>query len=747
MPIENPDLPSDEEVGWGPGTWRTSAGTKMVLKTGRRYTYYRTSLRKGADTSPYFVIKLPYPKINSLPCQDSCSDIIFAIDTSLSQSTNFQDTIDTIKLIYNKLLENTPNNQVGIVAFNEVASRIAYLSKDLYGLKLLTSLLHSSGKTNITDAITLSKHLLTTRIPEENTQTSSFLDLCKSLNATIYGASASTLTLNIPRPNCNKFIILFSDGNANVNTEGLDDAIKKAKDLGITIVSIDVGQLALENNIMEAIATSPSYYFNLQKYIYSGDGDQNSFAEYVSKIVSDCPSIIPTWFKSIKNTTGQWVETTEPSDMVLYPGDYITYSHRPNISYTTPTNSSSNFNQPGIDFTINIKLNGWDYSTNSFSSTNIGNMYGAKPFWALSYITPDEDNSFYKENMSFGGQVRFFNDYVPLHQPQISTMILSNGDFLKYSRRDDSNLNWEEDVKVKIKNSTYQWNKIVFYKDYSNLYELLKVNSFDAIGYGSDEISDILLESYSLFKPAYYNYYARQNFTYKQNLYDDNRCLNSFVIFNTGSVIEPLAPYANLDNRFYPTIASVSYPKLAVSQKQVGEYMTPDKLGTPSYRGRGYNIGVDYNAVSTLEAVSAEEVFLTPNKYGPRNRGLTKKDQLAPVSISRIDNQWIAEPFSQGSKTGVILGTNENQKFTPYQTGYEIYGQNYFGVNRQDDLFQFWSQADPSVWNDPSRYPLTFRQELQAEIYDARIEKLLVNVGTTVDWKTDLFGFDYELFK
>jgi hypothetical protein len=105
------------------------------------------------------------------------------------------------------------------------------------------------------------------------------------------------------------------------------------------------------------------------------------------------------------------------------------------------------------------------------------------------------------------------------------------------------------------------------------------------------------------------------------------------------------------------------------------------------------------------------------------------------------------EPFSQGSKSGVILGTNENQKFTPYQTGYEIYGQNYFGVNRQDDLFQFWSQADPSVWNDPSRYPLTFRQELQAEIYDARIEKLLVNVGTTVDWKTDLFGFDYELFK
>jgi hypothetical protein len=39
----------------------------MVLKTGRRYTYYRTSLRKAASNysipSPYIVVNYPYKNI------------------------------------------------------------------------------------------------------------------------------------------------------------------------------------------------------------------------------------------------------------------------------------------------------------------------------------------------------------------------------------------------------------------------------------------------------------------------------------------------------------------------------------------------------------------------------------------------------------------------------------------------------------------------------------------------------------
>lgn len=746
-PLFEDDLPTDKEIGWGPGTWHTSAGTRMVLKTGRRYTYYRTSLRKGFDNSPYFVARLPYPKINSLLCPDTCADVVFAIDTSLSESINFSDTIDLIKLIYEKILQQNHNNQVSVVAFNQIATTLSYLSKDLYGLKLLTGLLKASGKTNIADALTLSKYLLTTRIPEDSTEVSSFFDLCKKLNAVVSGVTAGSQTINVPRPECRKYIIVFSDGEANVKTENFQEVIDDLKDSNITIISVDIGILGLYNDLMENLATSPPYYFNLQKYLYTGDGDQNSFAEYISKIITNCPPIIPTWYKAIRSNNGQWQGISEPSDMVLYPGDYITYSHRSGVEYISPTNFAANFLQPGIDFTINTKLNGWDYTTNTFSITSIGDFYGAKPFWALSYNIPDETNNFYKETISFGGQLRFFNDYVPLHQPQISEMLLNSGDFIRYSRRAVTDLDWAEDLSVKVENNAYQWNKIIFYKDFSNLVELLKVNSYDAIGYGSNEASNILLESYSLFKPAIYNYYARNDFLYTQNLYEANRCLNSFVIFNTGAVIEPLNPYANLDNRFYPTIASVSYPKLAVSQKQVGEYMVPDRLGVSSYRGRGYSIKVDEDKVSVLESVSAEEIFLPISKYGPRNRGLTKKDQLAPVSITKINNRWVMEPFSSGSKSGIITETLFNQKYTPYQTSYEILGMNYFGINRQDDLFQFWSQTDPSLWNDTQRYPLTFRQELESKTYEARITKLLVNIGTITEWKTDLFGFNYELYK
>jgi hypothetical protein len=106
---------------------------------------------------------------------------------------------------------------------------------------------------------------------------------------------------------------------------------------------------------------------------------------------------------------------------------------------------------------------------------------------------------------------------------RISLNTINNSDFIRYSRRTVTDLNWQEDVQVKVEDNEYQWNKIVFYKDVSNLAELLKVNSYDAIGYGTNEPSNILLESYSLFKPAIYNYYARNGFQYVQNLYERNQ--------------------------------------------------------------------------------------------------------------------------------------------------------------------------------------------------------------------------------
>ena len=492
---------------------------------------------------------------------------------------------------------------------------------------------------------------------------------------------------------------------------------------------------------------SPNSFFNLEEYLFTNDGDVQTFAQRLVSFFSSNFSY-PTWFKAIRGNTGAWVPTQEITDMEFLPGDYLVYVHQSKANFTG--NGNTSFSMPSIAFAFNAKLNGWDYASSTFSPLWIGNNFGAKPFWALSNTSPDSnlDNKFYKGDMAYGGQVTFFDGYVPIHQPSISPIVLQNGDFIQYNRKSNTNFTWTQPLEFDVNLSDYQWNKIIFYEGISNLQDLFRVkNISDFIAYSSNEPSTILLQGYTSFNPSRYNYYARNPFNYKQDLYLTNRCTNSFVQFSTGIALQTTQPYANLDNVHFPTIASVDLPSLAVTDKQTGEYLLPEKLGVSYYRGRGYDIQVSGDTLTFIDSISAERMFLDINKYGSRNRGLTKKDQNTPVKINGIDNRWMYQSYSSSTAAGTIIDTLNNQKFTPYQSKYEITRKNDLGLSRQGDDFQFWNPVYPSVWDLASKYPLTFRQELLATSYQARQEELLVNKGVMADWKVDIFGNNYGLFK
>jgi hypothetical protein len=750
----------DKEIGWGPGKWKTGDGSRMVFKTGRRYTYYRSSLRKDVAktteiASPYIVVNYPYKRIKGNCNASGCMDVVLIIDISKSQSLDLQSVKNSLKNITDAILSTGGvSAQISIITFDNEASTITYLSNDPATIDLYISQIQiDSGypnfRTNIENALILADSILYNQIPTSATVNNfNFFDLCKNLNTTIISQSKAVKILNNPQEGCNKKIVIFSDGAEN---ENIGAALPRAKILtnkGVEINTVDIGLLSVNNTLMEEMASSPSTYFNLQRYLTSGDGDEPTFSQLISRRIAGCGNFAATWYKAVRGVNGDWVSTDDISDMNIYPGDYLIYVHRDGISYISPNNSSS-FTQPAISFTANFKLDGWDYTSNTFITSAEGSSFGAKPFWGKVYNSPDTNNEFNKETSSFGGQVRFFDDYVPVHQPEISPLVLTNGDFIQYSRKDYKTLDWNQPVSLEVTLSSNRWKKMVFYKDYSNLADILRTGTLDLIGYGSDEDSDILLESFSQFRPSRYNYFARNAFNYQQNLYYVSRCPSTFVVFNTGAIISPSEPYANLDNKFYPTVATVSYPQLTVSERQLGEYMLPEKLGASSYRGRGYTIEVDGGTLESIDSLSAERIFFDTQKYGPRNRGLTKKDQITPVTITDIDNRWVMEPYSAGIKAGVIIGTQENQKFTPYQSRYEIMGKNIHGLFRQGeaDNFQFWNPADPGVWNSPEKYPLTFRNELLSSSYLKRIEKLLINKGVLDHWSSDIFGNDYGLYK
>jgi hypothetical protein len=259
-----------------------------------------------------------------------------------------------------------------------------------------------------------------------------------------------------------------------------------------------------------------------------------------------------------------------------------------------------------------------------------------------------------------------------------------------------------------------------------------------------------MLESYSTLNASKYDYYlspSNKPFTFKQDLYLINRCNETFVTFVTGKVLDATNAHMNLDNIHYPTIANISFPTNFISESDTGSYLLPDRIGVSYYRGKGYDIQLDPTSVTFFNTTSTELIFSGLDKYGSRNRGLTKKDQISPVIIKNIDNRWMIEPYSSGNYSGTIIETQVNQKMIPYQSNYEINQKNQIGLAHQKDDFEFWDPNFYNEWTNKNIYPLTFRNELVFQNFLNRTEALLCDKGNQTNWKTDIYGNNFAIFK
>ena len=741
----------DKNVGYGNGKWMTGNGQKMILKTGRRYTYYRSPARKGVSndlTMPYLITNYAYKNI-SVNCPSGNAqmvDLVIVIDNS--RTTTFAlDTIKTMAKSYCQYALNTNSDiLISVISFAENGLILNYLTNNESAIvnhinNIYAQTAYPNWLTNIYEGLTLANNVLNVNEPfGNNCNINDTSNLCKDLNSQILNFSNIPTITNCPRLDASKKIIIFSDGQETLNFGKAVPYAESLKNNGIQIISMDIGAFSDQNSVMESIA-SEGYYYNVQNYLLYGDISLDTFNRSVALSLLGCFPSVPAWCKATKNSAGNWVENYVISDMVLNPGDYLVYVHRQSISYTG-VNANVSFTIPAISFTTNVKLDGWDYTTNTFNLTSVGTTYGAKPFWAKTL-----NNS--ASSFGFGGQVTYYDEYVPVHQPDVSDMILSNGCFIKYNNYGTKNVNWTEILNFNVTLTSQRWNKLVIDKSYSNLtFAFNSDNLYDLIVSGSNEPSNLTLESYSAFKPVRYNYFARNSaFGFSQDLYYINRCENSFVTFATGSVLEAATPHLNLDNVHYPTVATIDFPSNTVTKRDSGHYMLPNKLGVPYYLGRGYTMEVDPNSLTYIDSISAERLFLDINKYGSRNRGLTKNDQHTPVKITDIDNRWLFEPYSSGNKSGVIDNAVNSQKMVPYQTNYEINQKNEIGLCHQSDNFEFWSTDYYNQWTNEAQYPLSFRKEMIFQSYFDRVDSLLTDKGIMSNWRTDIYGNNYGLIK
>lgn len=743
----------DKDVGFGNGSWVTGNGKKMILKTGRRYTYYRSNLRINPNSpteSPYLFVKYPYENI-SLTCgsdYNNLIDLVILIDNSRTQYFDIEIVKSMAKKICELSLNNNPKSQISIISFSEHGLILNYLTSDLSNL--LTSIesiqipkKYPDWLTNITEGLILANNVLYTTQPFDNDcNYGDTKNLCKNLNSQVINKSRIGSVSNCPLPNSTKKILIFSDGQETVNVGTAETYAQIIKQNGAIITSIDIGYYSLKNKLMENVA-SDDLYFNLQEYLLYSDINIQRFIENISSLLMGCFPSMPVWCKAKRDSSGNWIGLNVPSDIVLKAGDYLAYVHKNTISYISQNNSMS-FNIPSLSFTINVKLDGWDYYTNTFNLSSRGKTYGAKPFWGKTLNSS-------MSALPYGGSGRVMDEYVILHQPEVSDIVLKNGNYIRYKNSGKGFINWNQDLTFNVTYTNQQWNKLRIRKEGSNLASSLNTrNVEDYIIDQTNEPSDLYLESYSTLNPTRYNFYlGSQNepFVYNENLLFIDRCDSSFVEFTSGKIIEASYPHLNLDNVHFPTIANIGFPSSFVTERQTGTYLLPDRLGVSYYRGVNYDIKLDPKKISYLDSLNLEYMFLDTQKYGSRNRGLTKNDQITPVEIKNINNKWMIEPYGSGNYSGTIIDSVKNQKFIPYQSNYEINEKDQMGICLQKDSFYFWSPLFYNEMNYSKNNPITFRNELDLEKFLYKVDTLLSDVGIQSEWRTDIYGNDFALFK
>jgi hypothetical protein len=742
----------DQEVGFGTGTWMTGVSSQpMILKTGRRYTYYRSNLRVNANSTtvvPYLLTNYPYKNINVTcgPNFTGVVDLVIVIDNSRTQYFD----IEIVKGIATKFCEialaSNVDIKISIVSFSQQGLILNYMTSNVASCissiaSIETPVAYPEWLTNIVDGLTLANNVLFVNQPYgNNCAYGDISKLCAGLTQQVINQTEISSVTNCPRSNASKHILLFSDGQETVNQGLAGPYAEQIKANGVNIMAVDIGYYALTDKLMKQMS-SDGQYFNLEQYLLYSDIDLNTFTENIATLIMGCFPALPVWCKAVRNSNGNWSSAYTISDMVLHPGDYLAYVHQSETSYTGSVASTS-FTIPSLAFTMNVKLDGWDYTTCSFNLTGKGSLYGGKPFWGNTE-TPSASA------FPLGGVVRTEQEYVLVHQPKVSNMILQNGNYIRYYNIGNSPLIWNQDLSFTVSLSDQRWNKLILSKADSNLsFALNTKNLQDLIVQQSDEPSDILLESYSALQPTKYNFYlANSSFYYSENLYLLNRCDQSFVVFTSGVAVEAMQPHLNMDNIHYPTIANIAFPSTFVTESQVGKYLLPDRLGVPYYRGKGYQMELDPTSLTYLDSLSAERLFLDISKYASRNRGLTLKDQIAPVRISDIDVKWMIEPFGSGNYGGTIIDVINNQKMIPYQSNYEINQTNQIGLCLQKDDFQFWQPEVYDKWTNEKIYPLTFRNELILENFLNRTDSLLTDFGTQSVWRTDIYGNNFGLYK
>jgi hypothetical protein len=193
----------------------------------------------------------------------------------------------------------------------------------------------------------------------------------------------------------------------------------------------------------------------------------------------------------------------------------------------------------------------------------------------------------------------------------------------------------------------------------------------------------------------------------------------------------PDSPWRSLLNRYGPVISNKKNETLK-SLKEIGTFFKPQHTGLLTY-------------YSHMPA--PVDLGITPGTICPDvNRyGNSYVSGVTGLNIDHIENvEWLKADISNDQLHGDIVITPDVPLFYGYTSTDEIRPGSHHGTSRYTDNFDFFTGHRNDVWANSDVF------ELEAKnVYDldARQQSLIVTHDTMYNWRDDVYGNQYSLYK
>jgi hypothetical protein len=466
---------------------------------------------------------------------------------------------------------------------------------------------------------------------------------------------------------------------------------------------------------------------------------------------------VPQWYKAVKDENGQWIDAGVVSDMTLFFGDFLTYTHRETTAEikrrflyngVEVTSTSGNYvtivgDDPNISF---VEFSNEVPSVNFLMKIPINTE---KNYWGLANYS--EDVSTNRKIGIDGNDFRVVYDYLQITQPEPSRILLSDKNVLEYRFgpcRNECFL-WEDTFTFTVSAPVRKWNEIIFdgcvesdilsylNSEITNCYirETRCLSDCDStrtcgceyfcnptkIGLTATSLDSTIVFNTELSGiPMFINYYAINAFDALVTLQDITNGEKSVLVpIVTGSYATPKTPWRDLLNQNGSNFVVEENVSNLKTKKEINFY-TPKKIGMNRY-----------------------ETFDSETTFVPNNSGVNvyrKDNYFDPPYGKKLNNSQYVTDYSLGKNQGRILSENK-QTFIPYTNENEKFKKDYYGLYQTPLKFSPWNYQT-GEWDGSDVYK-NYRNQLNVNCDNDWYSSQLSLTGDVWNWETDVYGNSY----